>query len=138
MNEERLINATWLKHQIEEYVQKVASLNDPKDRVFVEIMGSVCRMLDETPTVDTVRVVHGRWRLKTAVEDSKRLDFWRQFNTADKQIIRRYDEMNHTLIQLTGHNIKKLIELFAAGWILEPPNYSVDTLSEVFNEKNQT
>lgn len=64
MNEERLINATRLRQQIERYVLDVARKNDPKDRAFIEIMGSVCRMLDETPTVEAARVVHGRWIYK--------------------------------------------------------------------------
>ena len=35
--------------------------------------------------------------------------------------IQAYDEMNTKLTYLTGYDMKKLIELFAAGWTLEPP-----------------
>ena len=37
--------------------------------------------------------------------------------------IQAYDEMNTALINLTGYDMKKLIELFAAGYTLQPPTY---------------
>lgn len=36
---------------------------------------------------------------------------------------RAYDEMETMLINLSGYNMKKLIELFAAGYTLQPPTY---------------
>ena len=41
-----------------------------------------------------------------------------------------YQEREHKLIQVSGYDIEKLIELFAAGYTLVPPDYkSVDTFA---------
>lgn len=34
----------------------------------------------------------------------------------------RYVEKEHCLIQVSGYNMEKLIELFAAGYTLKPPD----------------
>ena len=39
------------------------------------------------------------------------------------ETIRAYDEMETILINLSGYGMKKLIELFAAGYTLQPPTY---------------
>jgi hypothetical protein len=43
------------------------------------------------------------------------------YPTSTTETIRAYDEMNAKLKQLTGYDMKKLLELFAAGYTLEPP-----------------
>lgn len=43
--------------------------------------------------------------------------------TRRSETIRAYDEMETTLIKLTGYDMKKLIELFASGYTLQPPTY---------------
>lgn len=37
--------------------------------------------------------------------------------------LRAYIEKEHRLIQVSGFDIDKLIELFAAGYTLQPPDY---------------
>lgn len=37
--------------------------------------------------------------------------------------VRVYEEMENKLIQVSGYDIEKLIELFAAGYTLKPPKY---------------
>lgn len=62
------------------------------------------------------------------VEEKKRFNFSDIFSgyTREKShLIQRYDEKNATLRQLTGHDINELIELFAAGYTLEPPKPSI-------------
>lgn len=39
-------------------------------------------------------------------------------------IVRLHDEMDGKLVQLSGYKIEQLVELFAAGWTLEPPKYT--------------
>ncbi len=39
----------------------------------------------------------------------------------DAEVVRRYDEMDIKMRQLTGFYIEDLIDLFAAGYTLEPP-----------------
>ena len=34
-----------------------------------------------------------------------------------------YEELEHKLIQVSGYDMKKLIELFAAGYTLQPPDH---------------
>ena len=46
------------------------------------------------------------------------------FITNRVETIQAYDEMNTTLINLTGYDMEKLIELFAAGYTLQPPAYT--------------
>lgn len=70
MNEERLINATWLRQQIEETIKENSDNN-----VYVKIMSSMCRILDHTPTIDAARVVHGRW-IWTVNGESDEEQYW--------------------------------------------------------------
>lgn len=49
----------------------------------------------------------------------------------NSMLLRRYDEMETTLIKLTGYDMEKLIELFAAGYTLQPPTYSNSLEEEV-------
>lgn len=35
--------------------------------------------------------------------------------------LREFDEMEHQLIKVSGFDMEKLIELFAAGYTLQPP-----------------
>lgn len=44
--------------------------------------------------------------------------------------IKYYDEASEKLKQLTGHDLLKLIDLFAAGWTLEPPKQTM-TMEEL-------
>ena len=44
--------------------------------------------------------------------------------------LRKFEEMNHRLIKVSGYDTEKLIELFAAGYTLEPPKPEM-TLSEL-------
>ena len=53
--------------------------------------------------------------------------------TKRSETIRAYDEMETTLINLTGCDMKKLIELFAAGYTLHPPKYA--SLDDLVKEK---
>lgn len=43
--------------------------------------------------------------------------------TTRSKALQAYNEMETTLINLTGHDMKELIELFAAGYTLQPPTY---------------
>lgn len=45
---------------------------------------------------------------------------WIPYANASKNI-RTYQELEERLIQVSGFDIKKLIELFAAGYELRPP-----------------
>lgn len=38
--------------------------------------------------------------------------------------LREFEEMEHRLIQVSGFDMEKLIELFAAGYTLNPPKYN--------------
>lgn len=58
---------------------------------------------------------------------------WYRIITMNGDALRAYNEMETKLIQLTGYDMRKLIELFAAGYTLEPPRYSIDKLSEIFS-----
>lgn len=49
-------------------------------------------------------------------------------------ISQRYQEKEHHLIMLSGCDMDKLIELFAAGWTLQPPNYERKPLASLFDE----
>ena len=59
-------------------------------------------------------------------------DIFSGYTRKKSDLIRYYDEKNTTLRQLTGYDIEKLIELFAAGYTLEPPKYS--TFDELLKE----
>lgn len=61
---------------------------------------------------------------------------WRPYTRAIKSL-GQYEEAEARLIQLTGFDIDKLIELFAAGYTLKPPEASrilVDILREYDQE----
>ena len=49
--------------------------------------------------------------------------------------LQKYNEMETVLIQLTGHNMEKLIELFAAGYTLEPPQYLKLSIADMCEEE---
>ena len=51
-----------------------------------------------------------------------------RFITANGEALRRYEERETKLRQLTGYNIEKLIELFAAGYTLQPPEYTRENI----------
>lgn len=48
--------------------------------------------------------------------------------------LQKYDEMNTTLIHLTGYDMEKLIELFAAGYTLQPPKYERTSFEDLAKE----
>jgi hypothetical protein len=49
--------------------------------------------------------------------------------TDESEIIRKYEESVSKLIIVSGYDVEKLIELFAAGYTLQPPNYKdIDVL----------
>ena len=49
--------------------------------------------------------------------------------TDRSEIIRKYEETISKLIVVSGYDVEKLIELFAAGYTLQPPNYKdIDVL----------
>ena len=58
---------------------------------------------------------------------------WLHLITMNGDALWAYNEMETMLIQLSGYDMRKLIELFAAGYTLEPPRYSVEKLSEIFS-----
>lgn len=43
--------------------------------------------------------------------------------TDESETIRKYEESVSKLIKISGYDVDKLIELFAAGYTLQPPNY---------------
>ena len=47
------------------------------------------------------------------------------------RVCEKYEKQNAALIQLTGYDITELIELFAVGYILEPPKYEGNKFSEL-------
>ena len=49
--------------------------------------------------------------------------------------IRKYDELDTKLFQLTGYSIEQLVELFAAGYTLEPPCYKYRSMAELEEEE---
>ena len=49
--------------------------------------------------------------------------------------LRKFDELNNKIMQLTGYDIEKLVELFAAGYILTPPKYDSKPMSTLMNLK---
>lgn len=49
--------------------------------------------------------------------------------------LRAYIEKEHRLIQVSSFDIDKLIELFAAGYTLQPPDYKSLSIFEVEKEK---
>lgn len=60
-------------------------------------------------------------------------DIFSGYTREKSDLIQRYDEKNATLRQLTGHDINELIELFSAGYTLEPPKPSV-SFAEMLEE----
>lgn len=38
--------------------------------------------------------------------------------------LREYEKLEHKVIELTGYDLDKLVELFAAGYTLRPPKYN--------------
>lgn len=55
--------------------------------------------------------------------------------TKNSEALRVYDERNSTLRQLTGYDIEKLIELFKAGYTLEPPTpIKYESLADALKE----
>jgi hypothetical protein len=50
-------------------------------------------------------------------------------NRSDENLkaIRKYEEMEHKLSQVSGFDIEKLIELFVAGYTLQPPTKEFTT-----------
>ena len=48
-------------------------------------------------------------------------------------VLRIYEEMETTLIKLTGYDMERLIELLAAGYTLQPPTYN-GSLEELVKE----
>ena len=47
------------------------------------------------------------------------------------RVCQKYEKQNTALVQLTGCDITELIELFAAGYTLEPPKYEDNNLSDL-------
>lgn len=47
------------------------------------------------------------------------------------RVCQKYEKQNTALVQLTGYDITELIELFAAGYTLEPPKYEDNKLSDL-------
>lgn len=60
---------------------------------------------------------------------------WRPYTRAIKNL-RQYEEDEQRLIELSGCDIDKLIELFAAGYTLKPPEPS-GTLVDILREYDQ-
>lgn len=44
--------------------------------------------------------------------------------TSESETIRKYEKQVATLIKVSGFDVEKLIELFAAGYTLQPPKYN--------------
>ena len=47
--------------------------------------------------------------------------------------LRRYEYLNNKLVEVSGCDIEKLIELFAAGYTLRPPTYNSKPMSTLMN-----
>ena len=58
--------------------------------------------------------------------------------TKRTETIRAYDAMETMLVNLIGYDMKKLIELFAAGYTLQPPKYMSLKDLEKHEDKNET
>lgn len=58
--------------------------------------------------------------LKLAVRDAK--NFWKSIQNVAGEV-RYYEERVSKLRQVSGYDTEKLIELFAAGYTLVPPEY---------------
>jgi hypothetical protein len=63
MADVRLIDAEWLKRVIRQHIKE-----HPGYPIYEKVMVLVCEALDDSPTVDAVPVVHGRW-IETLVPD---------------------------------------------------------------------
>ena len=44
--------------------------------------------------------------------------------------IQRYEQMEAKIVQLTGHDMERLLDLLAKGYTLQPPTYP-DSIAEV-------
>ena len=50
------------------------------------------------------------------------------------EMMKKYQEKEHHLIKVSGCDMDKLIELFAAGWTLQPPKYERTSLARLAEE----
>ena len=63
---------------------------------------------------------------------TRKLDRIKWYNPENWTIstrFRYYAELNAKLVQLTGYSVEKVVELFAAGYTLEPPKYDSKPMS---------